>query len=204
MQANDARIRELGILAKEVYEHKYFREDDPKLQIVDHDFLTTDYNVIETDAQPSGFQGMLLEELDSEGEGTGNFVFAFRGTEIDSGWKEFVKDLVITDIVYMGSGTAPQQMKDAMSFINRMMTDEALKLTLDASNTTFTGHSLGGSLANMASYVFGFDAYGYNPFTSAGRIRPMTCLTAEGMKTLFKAAPVPTPSVCIDLRAKSG
>lgn len=159
MQNNAATIEELGIIAEIVYGDDYFLETNPDT-VVDHndnDGLENSYTVLATSDMPSGFQGMLLEN-------NGKYVFAFRGTETESGVLELWRDLAITDIRDMGTGTAPQQMKDAMSFVHEVMNDAGLDLTLNATNTTFTGHSLGGSLASMASYVYGFDAYTYNGF----------------------------------------
>ncbi|MBU1195728.1 MAG: hypothetical protein KKE62_19785 [Proteobacteria bacterium] len=51
-----------------------------------------------------------------------------------------------------------------MAFVKSVMGDATLGVTLNTSNTKFTGHSLGGSLAGMASYVYGFEAYTYNGF----------------------------------------
>ncbi|MBU1195727.1 MAG: hypothetical protein KKE62_19780 [Proteobacteria bacterium] len=103
MQDNSVVIKDLGILAEEVYKNSY----SPG-QNIQNGSLYTDYKVIKIDNQSSsGFQGMLLEELDANGGGTGQYVFAFRGTETKSGEVELLKDLIITDILSMGSGTAP-------------------------------------------------------------------------------------------------
>ncbi|MBM9617025.1 hypothetical protein JWJ90_22455 [Desulfobulbus rhabdoformis] len=111
--------------------------------------VSTDFNY------DSGFQGMLLQDNQ-----TGEFVITFRGTEPDQGPGELYNDLIVADILYMGTGRGPQQMKDAMDFVNKMINIHEL----DSTNTNFTGHSLGGALAGMASYVYGFETYTYNGF----------------------------------------
>ncbi len=136
-------VKDMGNLSEEAY-NSYSKTDYIK--------KLPQYTVIDTDTQPSGFQGMLLKTGDK-------YVFAFRGTEFPG---QFMKDLIITDIAYMGTGRVPQQMKDAMSFIEEMKKKEKGKIK--TSNTTITGHSLGGSIAGMASYVYGFQAFTYNGF----------------------------------------
>lgn len=166
MQEKSEMINENGLLAELVYDNKYINEIRTIISNDDHDQLVNTYTVRATRNMPSGFQGMLLENTNPQ-SGEPQYVFAFRGTEADhpvSNFSQFYKDLIIVDIVYMGAGTAPQQMKDAMAFVNEVMHDEDLNVTLNASNTVFTGHSLGGSIAGMASYVYGFDAYTYNGF----------------------------------------
>lgn len=62
----------------------------------------------------------------------------------------------------MGTGTASQQMKDAVLFVDDMLRPmkNSTRAILFSSAT-----ALGGSTAGMASYVFGFDAYTYNGFS---------------------------------------
>ncbi len=134
-------VKNMGLLAQEAY-----KTLQPNTTFILNDIS---YKVLATSDMPSGFQGMLLEKLNVSGQGTGEYVFAFRGTETESGVLELWHDLAITDIRDMGSGTAPQQMKDAMSFVYEMMINP--DYSINATNTTFTGHSLGGSLASMAS-----------------------------------------------------
>ena len=52
---------------------------------------------------------------------------------------KLVKDLIITDIMGMGSSTAPRQMKDAMAFITDVVNDDMIGVTRNVSNTKFTG-----------------------------------------------------------------
>lgn len=152
-----AIVQEMGALADKAY------TTYPKGETFTAD--EKNYKVIEVSNNPSsGFQGMLVEEVNAQGDGTGKYIFAFRGTEF---FNEPLDDLIVADILYMGTGTIPQQMKDAMAFVNDML---ATHEELNSGNTVFTGHSLGGSIAGMASYVFGFDAYTYNGFGIANML----------------------------------
>ena len=144
MQTNSSAMKEMGVVAELVYDNKYFVSNP---EPVADDRLTSTYTVLATRDMPSGFQGMFLENTAPQA-GEPRYVFAFRGTEGEA-WKtdfpEFFKDLFIADIAYMGTGHVPQQMKDAMAFINEVMHDDNLNVSLNAGNTTFTGHSLGGN-----------------------------------------------------------
>jgi len=151
MQKHADKIKEFGILAEEAY------TTYPDKYPLSGKGLQNSYTVIASTTQPSGFQGMLLKNTE-----TSNYVFAFRGTEADPFFTiENFKDLIITDFAYMGSGRAPQQMKDAMSFVEEMRDKFP---DVKSSKVTFTGHSLGGSIAGMASYIYGFECYTYNGF----------------------------------------
>ncbi|HHL35409.1 MAG TPA: hypothetical protein ENJ30_13700, partial [Desulfobulbaceae bacterium] len=165
MQDKANTIKEMGVLSEIVYKNDYFLNTNPDTIInhSDHNQLQNTYTVRATSNTASGFQGMLLENENPQ-NGESRYVFAFRGTEPSLFNGEPIKDLIIADIAYMGTGTAPQQMKDAMAFVYDVMHDPNLNLTLNASNTSFTGHSLGGAIAGMASYVYGFDAYTFNGF----------------------------------------
>ncbi|MCD7951726.1 MAG: hypothetical protein LUG14_02115 [Synergistaceae bacterium] len=129
------------------------------------DFLSSEpcpgkkYTVIKYRDNPkSGFQGYLLKDtLDAR------YVFSFRGTEFI---REPVKDTILTDAHMMLLG-APRQMYDALEFVAEMQREYGLS----EDDTIFTGHSLGGSLAAMAGYVFGFEAYAYNPYGIGKLIR---------------------------------
>jgi len=161
-----AIVQEMGALADKAYtaylQGKKFSIDE------------NSYTVVAVSDMPSGFQGMLVEELNAQGDGIGKYNFAFRGTETPEGfgwlnpfqYDQFIKDLIVADLAYMGTGIVPQQMKDAMTFVQAQIDVYGL----NASNTVFTGHSLGGSIAGMASYVFGFDAYTYNGFGIASML----------------------------------
>ena len=107
MQANSSVIEELGILSELVYDNRYFlsADRDTLIDQSDDDRLHSTYTVkgVSTDFNyDSGFQGMLIQDNQ-----TGEFVIAFRGTEPDQGPDELYNDLIVADILYMGTGRGP-------------------------------------------------------------------------------------------------
>lgn len=170
MQENTKNIFEMGILASEVYDNNHFFPGN----IIINDDLQYDYNVIATHNEllgeivPDffGFEALLLEEQDSSGNGTGNFVIAFRGTEFPAFWQ------TIADFASDGSmalGNFTMQMEFALMFVKEALSQFESE-GLSTNNLTFTGHSLGGSLAELAGYTFGCETYTYNPFGVDGVI----------------------------------
>ena len=103
------------------------------------------------DVKASGFQCYLLKDRSE-----GGYVFAFRGTEFI---REPVKDTILTDARMMLFGPPPQ-MYDALAFAAEMQK----KYGFSEKEAVCTGHSLGGTLAAMTGYVFGFEAYAFNPY----------------------------------------
>lgn len=103
------------------------------------------------DVKASGFQCYLLKDRSD-----GSYVFAFRGTEFI---REPVKDTILTDARMMLFGPPPQ-MYDALAFAAEMQK----KCGFSEKEAVCTGHSLGGTLAAMTGYVFGFEAYAFNPY----------------------------------------
>lgn len=102
----------------------------------------------------SGFAGSAFEAP------SGETVFAFRGTEPDKA-DQILHDLAITDghIALQLRDGLPQQFYDARKFVedtlspNGRLDDKALNLAVSEYNVTFTGHSLGGGLAQYMTYV---------------------------------------------------
>jgi hypothetical protein len=104
MQENAKMIKESGLLSEEVYNNDYFNGSD---DLVDSDDLEKDYQIVGKRSTDSGFQGLLLKN--------GNdYVFVFRGTEgnlFKDPLSEVYKDLIVSDIMFMGTGRIPQQKK---------------------------------------------------------------------------------------------
>jgi len=158
MAANITIIQNLGRLADDVYNDAFFKDQ------ITEELSVNGYQVKAT-SPPStnGFQALLLEKIDPNDPkiAGSKYVFAFRGTEVKSGIRELWYDLIQTDVLGMGLKDVPAQFLEAILFVQEQM---AKVSDLTVQNTTLTGHSLGGSLATAISYVFGFQAYGYNPF----------------------------------------
>jgi len=163
MQENASLIKEMGLLADIAYSTFDPNSSDPDLNSINDDRLTTTYTVVATqdtllgDLAPNipGFQAMLLRDTSN------NYVIAFRGTELNNGFWNAVADLA-TD-ASMARANFTIQMTLALAFVAEALSHySADGLSLD--NLTFTGHSLGGSLAEVAGYTFGVETYAYNPF----------------------------------------
>lgn len=173
MQNNANDILEMGILANEVYDDIHFIVNGVIKNVPG---LQNSYKVVETqdsllsglDPNSCGFQALLLEELDSAGNGTGEYVIAFRGTEATP-----LSDQTFTDLstdASMAVGSFPDQMRLALAFVDTAL-DQYGSQGLAIDSLTFTGHSLGGSLAELAGYTFGSETYAYNPFGIKWTIR---------------------------------
>ncbi|WP_426702121.1 XVIPCD domain-containing protein [Rhodanobacter sp. Col0626] len=114
------------------------------------------YKVLSHSSDPvTGYQGTAYARVD-----TGEIIIAHRGTE------QIGRDGVLTDggMVFTGVNL---QTADAMAFTKKVIEDakrEAEKSALPL-NITVTGHSLGGTLAEITAYKYGlhgetFNAYG--------------------------------------------
>ncbi|WP_379654182.1 XVIPCD domain-containing protein [Pseudoxanthomonas sp. UC19_8] len=117
-----------------------------------------DFDVVAQRSDPNGYQGTLYRRAD-----TGELVVAHRGTEFD---RELVKDGLIADggMVFVGANS---QADSAKRFTEQAL-EQARALNLAEGkeiSVTVTGHSLGGTLAQITAYEYGlkgetFDAYG--------------------------------------------
>ncbi len=117
-----------------------------------------DFDVVAQRSDPNGYQGTLYRRAD-----TGELVVAHRGTEFD---RELVKDGLIADggMVFVGANS---QADSAKQFTEQAL-EQARALNLAEGkeiSVTVTGHSLGGTLAQITAYEYGlkgetFDAYG--------------------------------------------
>lgn len=95
--------------------------------------------------QKSGFHGEAFYK-------NGKVVIAMRGTD------EIVNDLLIEDIGHLAMKKLPNQYTDAQKFY------EKVKKEFPNQKIIFTGHSLGGSLAQLMSNITGCEAVTFNAY----------------------------------------
>ncbi|HWX65262.1 MAG TPA: XVIPCD domain-containing protein [Rhodanobacter sp.] len=121
-----------------------------------------DYKILDQTSDPvTGYQGVAYQRV-----GTDDIVIAHRGTE------QIVRDGVLTDggMVLTGMNL---QTPDAMAFTRRVL-DEA-KADAEANhrplNVTVTGHSLGGTLAEITASRFGLHGETFNAYGAAGLLQ---------------------------------
>lgn len=120
----------------------------------------TPFHIIRTIDKPSGYHGLIYRN-----ESTGEIVVAHRGTEFES---DRIRDLVITD-GQMALVKLNQQLDGA-----RETVELALELARHGGHAdnqvpvTVTGHSLGGTLAQMTAAEYGLRGETFNAYGAAG------------------------------------
>ncbi len=150
----DKNILEMAELSALVY------DDDISNPITVNDTIGFHYKVLRLnvgwgDFSQSGFQGMLLEDLNKPG----NYVIAFRGTEPGN----IIPDDMIGNIL---SGTANYnpQISQAQNFVEDIIANPPENHIITKSNLTLTGHSLGGILTQAVGANLHIPGYAYNSY----------------------------------------
>src|SRR5574344_267874 len=92
-----------------------------------------------------------------------NIVIAFRGTDIKRGKKELTKDMYSN--ACMGLSLPPSQIINAQSYY------EKIKRKYPNSNIILTGHSLGGSLAQILGSEYGNQTVTFNAYGTANLLK---------------------------------
>ncbi|HKT29206.1 XVIPCD domain-containing protein [Dyella sp.] len=121
-----------------------------------------DYKILDTKTNSiTGYQGTVYRRID-----TGEVIIAHRGTEFG---REPIKDGVIVDGGMVSSGLNVQA-PEAEAF-----TQHAIELAKQAGardgkplHITITGHSLGGTLAELTAYKFHLQGETFNAYGAAG------------------------------------
>ena len=125
----------------------YGIDDSRKQAIID---LLANYTIVDFKNIPTSFAGlndlqaMLLRDKE------GNTTIAFRGTD-------GISDIAIDALMLQGGYT--NQMYSALQWVRDLKSSGML-----TGNVTITGHSLGGSLAQLVGYDTGYETYTYNAF----------------------------------------
>ncbi|MEJ1168141.1 XVIPCD domain-containing protein [Variovorax sp. CCNWLW235] len=147
--------RDYALLAKDSY-----KDHEPNHEVVlgDVKYRTFDHE----DNPTTGFQATAYQRID-----TGEVVIAYRGTEFG---REPVQDGLVD--VGMALAGVNAQARDANAFTQKVLD----KAKADAEknnqplNVTVTGHSLGGTLAQLHAHKFGLKGETINAFGAAGLV----------------------------------
>ncbi len=124
----------------------------------------TAYKILEHYSNPhNGYQGTIYQRVD-----TGDMVVAHRGTEVTSGMKPIVQDALYTDGSMALSRVNPQA-EDAIN-LTRRAEERAMEIAKTDGYTpqlTVTGHSLGGTHAQITAHHFGLKGETFNAYGAA-------------------------------------
>ncbi|MGY0505728.1 XVIPCD domain-containing protein [Luteimonas sp. e5] len=119
------------------------------------------YKILAFSDQPSGYQGVVYQHVNS-----GAIIVAHRGTEFE---RQMLEDLVVTDGSMVVARHNPQA-KDAIDLTRTAisMADEyARDNGVSSPAVTVTGHSLGGTLAQISGHYFGLKGETFNAYGAA-------------------------------------
>ena len=109
----------------------------------------------------SGFKSKVFQKQKSDNKF--EYCISFAGTDTKEGALEFAKDGV-TDVLNFWGYLTPQYMQSAVQAF------EMSSVVKNKSDLTYTGHSLGGGLATIASKLTGSNAIIFNPASISGVI----------------------------------
>jgi len=124
-----------------------------------------EYRVLANSDRPSGYQGTIYQRVD-----TREIVVAHRGTEPGRGVGELFRDAIRTDGGMVINGVN-NQTEDAMALTRRALElarQEGERTGRPAPQVTVTGHSLGGTLAQLTAHEFGLKGETFNAYGAAG------------------------------------
>ena len=119
------------------------------------------YKVLAYADKPSGYQGAVYQRVD-----TGEIVVAHRGTEFE---RQKLHDLVKTDGGMVVARTNDQA-NDAIDLTRQALglaKDYAERKNIAVPEITVTGHSLGGTLAQISGHYFGLNGETFNAYGAA-------------------------------------
>ena len=116
-----------------------------------------DWIIIDTYSNSSsGFYGIAIQD-----PATKDIVFAYRGTQADILGNDFSPSDIFTDL-QIGLRILPQQFVDAVNFYHQVSQTYGSQYLVDYS---FTGHSLGGAIAQFMTYSSSTDDKIYDSVT---------------------------------------
>lgn len=104
----DYEIKNLGLISEDAYNNGLFFVGSPTDKADGYEVLAT------SPESSNGFQALLLEKTDPNTAGS-QYVIAFRGTQGTNPFTvEFWRDLILTDVLSMGSKEIPAQFIEAL------------------------------------------------------------------------------------------
>jgi len=154
-------------LSKDSYENRSkYKDDGTILSIGD-----TKYRIFDTYSDPlTGYQGTAYQRLDANEKPTGDITIAHRGTE-----KPLTDPLDAAIDAGMVSTGLNAQILDAEAFTRRVMQGAIAwsKWKRQPVDIHVTGHSLGGTLAELTAYKFHLHGETFNAYGAAGLLHGM-------------------------------
>ena len=154
MKVDANKLVIMGKISREVYDDIYFTDKSVKDERL---IKGTTYIVKNYADTATGMQALLLEETNAQGEGTGKYTIAFRGTEPTS-----VMDWVTN--IQTGIDNYSPQFNDALAFVQNILKTKNKGYDVSTKNLTLTGHSLGGILTQAVGATLQIPGYAYNPW----------------------------------------
>ncbi|GLQ93037.1 XVIPCD domain-containing protein [Dyella acidisoli] len=149
-------------LSKDSYKDRTKEKDEDRIVSIGK----YKYKILDTDSDPfTGYQGTAYQKLDVNGHFTGEVIIAHRGTEFG---REPIKD-GLTDFGMVVTGLNAQA-PAAEAFTERAIAKA--KIAAEKAHAplhiTVTGHSLGGTLAELTAYKFHLHGETFNAYGVAG------------------------------------
>lgn len=149
--------QDYAALANDVYKDRFVGRRAPgeeeKVYLHGHQYKIVEH----VDDRRSGYQGTAYERLDTK-----EVIVSHRGTQ------EVVRDGIFTDGMMVTSRTNPQA-DAALAFTDRILAEAEISAIRrgEAPNVTVTGHSLGGSLAQITAHHYGLKGETFNAYGAA-------------------------------------
>jgi len=124
----------------------------------------------------TGFKARTYVSIDGAGNETGNYILAFAGTETSDAQDGY------QDLASFGWGQWFSNKHEVIDFFSKLQSDG--DASNDIQSITFTGHSLGGALAQYAAYDFADSSNGKTPIVEPDKIALTTFNALGGVSGL--------------------